>query len=107
MTALTALGQVPFAPPSVGGWPENQAWLSTAASLQRLQLAAQMVAQPAAAPVLDTVAAAAVINRPDVAAHLLSLDSWSPGSAGALRSVADDPPKLLTLALVAPEYVGN
>ncbi|MGH9300674.1 MAG: DUF1800 domain-containing protein, partial [Acidimicrobiales bacterium] len=29
---LAALGQVPFAPPNVGGWPQNGYWLSTSAS---------------------------------------------------------------------------
>ena len=33
---LDALGQVPFRPPSVGGWPAAIAWLSTAATKERL-----------------------------------------------------------------------
>src|SRR5207302_10016753 len=36
---LTGLGQVPVSPASVGGWPQNGYWLSTAASLARLQFA--------------------------------------------------------------------
>src|SRR5664279_2813541 len=32
LVVLQALGQVPFYPPSVGGWPSGQAWMSTAAA---------------------------------------------------------------------------
>ena len=35
---LDALGQVPFRPPSVGGWPGGIAWLSTAATKERLHV---------------------------------------------------------------------
>jgi len=101
--ALTALGQLPFAPPSVGGWPANEAWLTTAASLARVQLAQSMVAKADLAVVAD----AAPLDRLDAVAHLLSLDGWSAQSAMALRSVADDPARLMTLALVSPEYVVN
>ncbi|MDQ6648851.1 MAG: DUF1800 domain-containing protein [Actinomycetota bacterium] len=102
-SSLTALGQLPFAPPSVGGWPANEAWLTTASSLTRVQLAQSMVAKAD----LSLVADAAPGDRPDAVAHLLSLDGWSARSAMALRSAADDPARLVTLALVSPEYVVN
>ena len=49
---LDALGQVPFRPPSVGGWPGGVAWLSTAATEQRLTFAGAM-ARPADLSAVD------------------------------------------------------
>ncbi|MHB8594656.1 MAG: DUF1800 domain-containing protein, partial [Acidimicrobiales bacterium] len=56
---LAAMGQVPFDPPIVGGWPQNDGWLSTAAALARWQWANQVVAMPGAdlSPVSDAGAA--------------------------------------------------
>ena len=39
-TTLRALGQRPFYPPSVGGWPHGQVWLSTASAEARAWRAA-------------------------------------------------------------------
>ena len=102
--ALAGLGQVPFDPPSVGGWPQNEGWLSTAATLARWEAAARL----ARSPVVDisSVADAAAGDRPDAAATLLSV-SWSSSTAQALAQLADDPAGLVTLALVSPEYVSN
>jgi uncharacterized protein (DUF1800 family) len=36
---LTRMGQVPFYPPNVSGWPSGEAWLSTASILARFQTA--------------------------------------------------------------------
>lgn len=96
---LTALGQVPFRPPSVGGWPGGAAWLSTAATRERLTFAA------AAAKAADLSAVAAAADRPAAAAHLLGLAGWSDRTLAALRDAAADPARLVTLALVSPEYV--
>ena len=38
--AMRALGQLPFFPPNVSGWPSGQAWLSTASATTRVQTAA-------------------------------------------------------------------
>jgi uncharacterized protein (DUF1800 family) len=99
--ALAALGQVPFRPPSVGGWPGGAAWLSTAATRARLGFARAV----AAAADLDAVAGAAQRDRPDAAARLLGLDGWTARTRAALADAAADPPRLVTLALVSPEYV--
>lgn len=98
---LDALGQEPFQPPDVGGWPQNTYWLNTSFSLSRLRFAA-LVAQRATVPSITKAAAA---DRPNAAATLLSVDGWSPTTAGALAKAAGDPKAMLTLALVAPEYV--
>jgi uncharacterized protein (DUF1800 family) len=103
LALLAELGQVPFAPPNVGGWPQNDYWLSTSATLARLRFANAMVTRADLSPIAD----AAPAQRADAAAHLLSVDSWSPSTSGALARVGGDPRALTALALVSPEYVTN
>jgi uncharacterized protein (DUF1800 family) len=91
--ALNQLGQVPLRPPNVGGWPQNTYWLTTASSLARLRIAS------AAVKLAHSSAAS-----PDAAARLLSTD-WSDQTAQVLGQSAGNPQQLVTLALVAPEYV--
>lgn len=99
LASLRAMGQVPLLPPSVGGWPEGQAWLGTAATRARVGFAG--VAARAAD--LSAVADASPADRPDAAARLLSVD-WTPATRAVLAGATDDPVRLVTLALVAPEY---
>jgi uncharacterized protein (DUF1800 family) len=103
LVALDGLGQVPFLPPDVSGWPTNEAWLSTASALARLELATTLDPGPA----LDPVRAAAPGERPAALARLLGVESWGPATTAALEAAADDPRTLLTVALVAPEHVLN
>jgi uncharacterized protein (DUF1800 family) len=98
---LDALGQQPFAPPSVGGWPQNGYWLTTSFALARLRFASTVAAKAK----LDTVASASPADRPAAVARLLSVDGWGPATSAGLAKVADDPRALLAIALVAPEYV--
>jgi uncharacterized protein (DUF1800 family) len=99
LATLDALGQVPFRPPSVGGWPGGIAWLSTAATRERLTFAGAMARQAD----LDAVAAAR--DRPAAAAHLLGVDAWTDRTLAALKDAAADPVRLVTLALISPEYL--
>jgi uncharacterized protein (DUF1800 family) len=101
LATLDALGQVPFRPPSVGGWPGGMAWLSTAATKERLTFAANSAKRAD----LTVVEKAAPADRPDAAAHLLGVDGWTPRTLTALKDAAADPARLVTLALVSPEYV--
>jgi uncharacterized protein (DUF1800 family) len=101
LATLGALGQVPFRPPSVGGWPGGPAWLSTAATRERLTFAASSAKQAD----LTAVERTAPPDRPDAAAHLLGVDGWTPRTLTALKDAAADPARLVTLALVSPEYV--
>jgi uncharacterized protein (DUF1800 family) len=96
---LNALGQVPFRPPSVGGWPGGIAWLSTAATRERLTFAGAMARKA------DLDAVAGSKDRPEAAAHLLGVDAWTDRSLAALKDAAADPVRLVTLALVSPEYL--
>jgi uncharacterized protein (DUF1800 family) len=98
---LDGLGQQPFAPPSVGGWPQNGYWLTTSFAVQRLRFSSA-VAQKAK---LDSVTSAAPADRPAAVARLLSVDGWGASTSAALAKLTNDPKALLTVALVAPEYV--
>jgi len=103
LTALRSLGQVPLQPPSVGGWPAGQAWLTTSSAQARLRFA-QWAARTADLSALDKQPPAA---RIDAVARLLSVEAWTPRTRTALAAASVDPDRLLTLALVSPEYVVN
>jgi uncharacterized protein (DUF1800 family) len=100
---MAAMGQVLFDPPSVGGWSQNQYWLSTAAALARWKFARRLTAGADLSPVAD----ASPASRTDAVAELLSVHGWSDTTAAALGRAGGDPTTLTTLALVSPEYVNN
>lgn len=97
---LTALGQVPFAPPSVGGWPSGTAWLTAATAVARARIAARLAA---IAPV-RTVLGRSPAARVDALGLLLGC-SWTDRTRTALLAAADTPADALALALCSPEYV--
>jgi uncharacterized protein (DUF1800 family) len=101
VNGLRGMGQLPFLPPSVGGWPAGPAWLTTSAGVSRLALA-QLIAQHADLQRLSGVSAAA---RPDAVAGVLGVGAWTPRTKSALSTVEDDPKQLLAVAACAPEYV--
>ena len=95
---LRALGQVPFRPPSVGGWPAGRAWLTTSSAQARLK-AGQQLAMLAPAAV-DRLQGS---DRLDVLARMLVVDAWTDRTRKALVNVKE-PRRLLALALATPEY---
>ncbi|WP_245607249.1 DUF1800 domain-containing protein [Pseudonocardia spinosispora] len=101
LSGLRAMGQVPFAPPSVGGWSAGGGWLTTSAGLARLHLA-QTVTRNGS---FGAVTSASTRARPDAVRELLGVDAWSPRTQAALAGVADDPATLTAVASCAPEYV--
>lgn len=98
---LRALGQLPFHPPNVGGWPQGQAWLSTSAVNIRLNEASKAVQ----AGDVSLVAEAAVSDRLDAAGYLIGIGAWSDRSAKALKPLRTDPTKLVAAAVNTPEYL--
>jgi uncharacterized protein (DUF1800 family) len=100
---FNSLGQLVFYPPNVGGWPAGTAWLTTAATQARFTFAEWAVSRGD----LSAVASSAPSQRIDAVAHLLGVDAFSDRTATALREVVADPKQLLTLALIAPEYLSN
>jgi len=98
---METLGQQPFAPPSVGGWPPNGYWLTTSFALSRLRIASTLAGKAK----LDAITSVPAADRPAAVARLLSVDGWGPATSAGLAQVAGDAKALVTVALVAPEYV--
>lgn len=98
---LKALGQLPFYPPNVGGWPRGQAWLSTAPAFLRMS-AANMAATNGD---ISAVADASVSDRIESVGYLLGIGAWSDQTAKALSSYRHDPPALVAAAATSPEYL--
>lgn len=100
--ALAGMGQLPFQPPNVGGWPAGSAWLTTAAALARVAFAQEC----AHAADLSAVADVPAAQRVSATARLLSLpDGFGPQTTSALDAAGSDPAVLVATALVSPEYV--
>jgi uncharacterized protein (DUF1800 family) len=98
LAGLRGMGQVPFLPPSVGGWPSGAAWLTTSAGLSRLQVARLLAGKADLATVSGDDAVMAV-------GALLGVDGWSERTRNALNTVAHAPDQLVAVAASAPEYV--
>lgn len=96
---LTGLGQMPFAPPNVGGWPAGTPWLTTASALARLNLARALVTVGDMSPVTD----APVPGRVAATTALLGLPALTPRTAAALNPLVGNPPQLVAAALASPE----
>lgn len=96
---LTGLGQVPFDPPDVGGWPAGTPWLTTAAALTRIKLAQVLATKGDITPVTDT----APSGRVEATAALLGLPGFTARTASALAPLAGQPAQLVAAALASPE----
>jgi len=90
---LELMGQLPFAPPSVGGWPAGPSWFTARAAQVRLSLAGRLTA----AIKVDRLNA-------DSLADLLAIDRWTDRTYSILKTMTD-PRQLLTLGLASPEYL--
>ena len=101
LVLLQALGQVPFYPPSVGGWPSGQAWLSTAAADLRFATATALAKKAD----LSWISGAAQAGRVDDVGYRLGVGAWSNRSRSVLQDAIGDPHKLVAIALNTPEYL--
>jgi uncharacterized protein (DUF1800 family) len=101
LAGLRALGQVPFEPPNVGGWPADTAWLTTSAALTRLRLAQAVAAKADVTTITNTSTPA----RAEAVRRLLGVDAWTPRTSAALAKVTDNPRDLLAIAACAPEFL--
>ena len=98
---LNLLGQHPFFPPNVGGWPADQAWLSTSSAQYRINFATALIKVGDLTPITTVPQK----NRLDVLADWLGVAEWSSRTRLALRGVLSDPARLTLLAICSPEYV--
>ncbi|MEU8422181.1 DUF1800 family protein [Micromonospora sp. NPDC048835] len=93
LNGLERLGQLPFAPPSVEGWPAGAEWLTVGAAQARLNFAGR-IAQLVPAQRLT----------PEDVAHVLTIETWTNRTYSVLKATSD-PQRLLTIGLASPEYL--
>jgi uncharacterized protein (DUF1800 family) len=97
------MGQLPFNPPSVGGWPSDTAWLNTSAVTTKLRLASLLAARLPRATA-DRLTAVPPGQRPDAVARLLVVDRFTGRTKAAMAPFTGDVARLVTLGLISPEY---
>ncbi len=100
-STLRALGQRPFYPPDVGGWPHGRVWMSTASADVRMRAAGQL----ARAGDLSTVEQAAADDRIDAVGYLIGVGAWSDRTVKALEPLVSNPVQLVAAAVNTPEYL--
>ncbi|MGI8458092.1 MAG: DUF1800 domain-containing protein [Propionibacteriaceae bacterium] len=100
---LRGMGQVPFLPPSVGGWPAGTSWLTTASALSRTQAARLITSAAQQSKSLDVAVSPKAV--PDHVRQLLGLDALSDRTRSAVAAVADSLPHAVAVAACSPEYV--
>lgn len=108
LAGLRGMGQVPFRPPSVGGWPSGASWLTTSAGVARLQLAQLLAKQAASGQAANGRGALGQLGsssaRVDGVRALLGVEAWSSRTREALAGLSE-PAQLTAVAACAPEYV--
>jgi uncharacterized protein (DUF1800 family) len=100
-STLKTLGQRPFYPPSVGGWPGGRVWLSTASAGARLRAATNLARAGDLSSIEDTAAA----DRIDAVGYLIGVGAWSDRTAAALEPLVRRPAQLVAAAVNTPEYL--
>jgi len=98
---LNKMGQIPFYPPNVGGWPAAEAWLSSASAQYRIAFARWMIKQSN----LRALTAIPADRRVIASADWLGVVEWSSRTQAALRNALNDPEEFALLALCSPEYI--
>lgn len=98
---LQQLGQRPYLPPNVGGWPADEAWLSTAAIQSKIQTA-QLLARDGDISSIEDVAPRERVER---LADLLCIPTWQEETKRVLNEARNSPQRLVTLALCSPEFL--
>ena len=98
---LNKLGQIPFYPPNVGGWPAAEAWLSSASAQYRIDFATWLIKQSS----LRALNEIPIDRRVLASADWLGVTEWSPRTQTALRNSLSNPQEFALLALCSPEYV--
>jgi len=87
----SGLGQALYDPPSVGGWPQNESWVSSNAMLTRTNFVTAAIQQTRQLPPSDT-------------AHAQFLDSTLGPQTLKLLNEANDDKRRWALLLVSPEF---
>ncbi|HXW78969.1 MAG TPA: DUF1800 family protein [Acidimicrobiales bacterium] len=111
---LGGIGQVPFSPPSVGGWGYNEYWQSTGAEAGYMQQAGALAGLANLTQVENSDGHA--LDQVEAALSLIGLSRVSDRTHDALLSLAINlkqdngswpAQQIVTLALLSPEYAIN
>lgn len=101
---LASMGQVPFDPPNVGGWPTDEAWLNISSMQARLAFSKFLLGQV-------NLSSMASLPKTDARIQYLSdlfgVAEWSSRTKSVFRTALSDPSQLVLIAINAPEYVVN
>jgi uncharacterized protein (DUF1800 family) len=98
---LTILGQKPFYPPDVAGWPHGRAWVSTASITSQTWAAGQLAKRGD----LSTIHDAGRDDRIDAVGYLIGVGAWTDPTVAGLKPFAKNPEALFTAAINTPEYL--
>ncbi|MBL1077872.1 DUF1800 domain-containing protein [Nocardia sp. 2] len=101
--AMGDLGQMPFYPPNVAGWPPGTGWLDAGAALARASVVVHAPAIPELAAAADPVAA--IFTRAGIYAPTPATETAARDLAYALRhNKSQAVTAVLALILTAPEF---
>lgn len=100
LSDLNAMGQMPFFPPNVSGWPAGTAWLSAASAQARIRCAQRLVT---AAP--RWLSRATPRQRPALLADRLGVPAWSAPTQRVLADASNSAKDTLIAALNSPDYL--
>lgn len=101
LAVLTVMGQRPFYPPNVGGWPHGQAWLSTTSTAVRVWAANKFTELGD----ISTVENAPLSDRIDATGYLIGVGAWTDRTVTALKLLVSNPRDLVAAAVNSPEYL--
>ena len=100
---LDKLGQYPFNPPNVGGWPFDEAWLNIASTQYRIGFAGNLIAQGDLSP----IAGLSGLTMENALADWLGIPEFTLRTKAVIRSSGLTSAQIVSLALCSPEYVVN
>ena len=97
------MGQFPFNPPNVGGWPYDEAWLTAGSTSVPISSPYYLVQHGDLEP-LTSVPKSKMVQA---AADWLGVAKWSVRTERLPRPGRVDPARWPLVALYAPEYLVN
>lgn len=98
---LYAMGQVPFVPPSVAGWPSGSTWFTSTSAQARLNLSLRLVSTSR----VRWLANVKPGERPRALADHLGVPEWSPSTAAVLSAKQNSARDAFVLAINSPDYL--
>jgi hypothetical protein len=100
---LDKLGQVPFNPPNVGGWPYDEAWLNIASTQFRIAFLNFLIPQGDLSPIAGLTGYQMELALMD----WLGIADLSDRTKAAIRAPGLTSAQIVTLAMSCPEYMVN